>query len=256
VKNKNKNLPAVKQTQEVTIQPEQSPMAIMEMAMNKNFDIDRIEKMLEIQEKWESNEARKAYHQDMSEFKTEHIIILKDKENKQYNSMYATHGNIVNTVSPILSKYGFSHKFDIEQEKELVKVTCVITHCKGHSESSFMFAPLDKSGSKNAIQQIKSTRTYLKSATFEDALGIAPVDDNFDDDGNGHNQPNIEYIDDKQKSTILDMVASTNTTEEEFLNYLKVDSIDNIPASIYNVAIAALNTKAEVLRKESENDSN
>lgn len=245
-KNKSKNLPVTQAPQDIMIQPEQSPVAIMQMAMNKNLDLDRVQKMLDIQKEWEKNEARKAYHEDMAIFKTEHITITKDKENKQYNSMYATHGNIVNTVTPVLSKYGFSHKFDIEQDTEGVKVTCIITHRKGHSDSSFMKAPLDKSGSKNAIQQIKSTRTYLKSATFEDVLGIAPVDDNFDDDGNNYNP--VEYITPDQAIEISDLIKETSTPLESFLSWLgqgsyDIETVSGIPATHYEAAINGLKAK-------------
>ena len=66
---KDKNLPAVAPTQEIAIAPEQSPITIMQMAMNKNLDLERVEKMLELQERYEKNEAKKAYNVAMSKFK-------------------------------------------------------------------------------------------------------------------------------------------------------------------------------------------
>jgi hypothetical protein len=256
---KNKNLPATKQKQDVVIHQDQTPAAFMQMALNKNLDLERIEKLIEFQERAEKREAEKAYHDAMANFKlnppkiykNKHVHFETSKGSKDYD--HATIGNVVEKIITGLSECGLSHSWKPEQlDNGNIKVTCTITHRLGHSESVDMFAPADPSGGKNPVQAISSTVSYLERYTLLAITGLAT----HDQDNDGVAPVEIEYIDEKQKSTILDMVTATNTTEEEFLNYLKVDSIDNIPASIYNAAIAALNTKAEVIRKESNNDNN
>ena len=54
-----------------------------------------------------------------------------------------------------------------------------------------MSAPPDTSGSKNLIQQLKSTKTYLEIATFESVTGIAAIDKG-DDDGNSAGQQTVD----------------------------------------------------------------
>ena len=44
---------------------------------------------------------------------------------------------------------------------------------------------MDANNAKNPLQQVKSTMTYLKIATFEAVTGIASRAGNQDDDGNG-----------------------------------------------------------------------
>src|SRR5579871_4612901 len=80
-----------------------TPMGILQMAISQGADIDKLEKLMGMQERWEANAARKAFVQAMSDFKREAIVIIRDKDNKQYNSKYASIGNIVNTVTPFLS---------------------------------------------------------------------------------------------------------------------------------------------------------
>lgn len=160
-----------------------TPAALVQMAVQNGASMEQLEKLLALQERWEAGEARKAFTAAMAAFKLEPITIVKDKENKQYNSRYTSLGNLVQTVTPFLSKHGLSADWEIEQEPKL-SVTCVLTHALGHSKRVRLDVPPDASGAKNAIQQIKSAITYAKSVTFESACGLASTDANFDDDGN------------------------------------------------------------------------
>jgi len=219
----------------------QSPMDAMALALSKGADLEQLEKMLALQEKWEQMEAKKAYTQAMADFKLNPPIITKDKVNGQYKSNYTSLGNLVNSSLPQMSKCGLSHKWEIDQAQNNIKVTCIVTHQNGHSESTSMSAPPDGSGSKNPIQQIKSTITYLKAATFESIMGLASSDANFDDDGNS---AAITYINDKQVSQITDMINATNTDEPKFLKWMGADSVELIPENLFNKAMAALKAKA------------
>lgn len=161
-----------------------NPMALLQMALSQNLDTERLSKFMDLADRWERNEARKAFTEAMTAFKGEAIRVTKDRENKQYASKYTSLGNMVNTVIPYLSKHGLSHRWEIDQTQG-IKVTCIITHIMGHSESVPMIVPPDTSGAKNPIQQVKSAITYAKACTFESICGLASTDANVDDDGNG-----------------------------------------------------------------------
>jgi ERF superfamily len=161
-----------------------TPMDLLQMAVQKGVDIEQLTKLMELKERWEANEARKAFVDAMAEFKRESIVIIRDKTNKQYESKYVSLGNLVNTVTPYLSKHGLSATWSVDQTSA-IKVSCTIRHSLGHSESVSMTVPPDTSGAKNPIQQIKSAITYAKACTFESACGLASTDANVDDDGNG-----------------------------------------------------------------------
>lgn len=186
-------LPEVVENNIVSV--DQSPLAAAERLLTAGVDLDKIEKMLELQERFERNEAKKAYTQAMTDFKSDPPNITKDKYNSHYKSRYTSLGNLVNTSLPKMSKCGLSHKWKIDQS-DCITVECIVTHYKGHSESTSMNGPPDSSGSKNSIQQLKSTVTYLKSVTFESIMGLASTDANFDDDGEHSEQkPELSYHD-------------------------------------------------------------
>lgn len=165
-----------------------NPAEMLYLAMSRGSNMDELQKFMDLKDRWEASEARKAFVAAMSRFKANDIVVSKDKANLQYSSRYTTLGNLVSTVTPFLSKEGLSAKWDLEQPPGKIKVTCILTHSMGHSECVWMEAPPDGSGTKNPIQQIKSTITYLKACTFESICGLASTDANLDDDGNGFHQ--------------------------------------------------------------------
>src|SRR5258708_10458648 len=61
-----------------------------------------------------------------------------------------------------------------------IRVPCTLTHAQGHSESVSMSAQPDTSGSKNSIQAIGSTTSYLQRYTLFAATGLAPKDADTD----------------------------------------------------------------------------
>lgn len=175
---------AVQAAREVAAAPVQGPMAGALAFLANGGNAEQLERMLAIQERWEAGEARKAYTSAVAAFKLSPPKVFKDKENAQYKSRYNSIGNTVNTVNAALSEHGLSANWTVDQG-EKIRVTCTLTHERGHSESCSMMGAPDASGAKNPLQQIKSTVTYLKLATYEAITGIASEEGNADDDGNG-----------------------------------------------------------------------
>lgn len=171
---------------------EKTPLQLLDKAMNKGVDTEQLRQFMDLQERWEANEARKAYNEAISAFKKNPPVVVKDMLNKQYGSHYSSLANLVNTVNEALSEHGLNAHWEYGQESDMIHVTCVLSHYLGHSEKVTLSGPPDTSGSKNQIQQIKSTTTYLKAATFEAVTGIASVDGNEDDDGNAAGKPVID----------------------------------------------------------------
>lgn len=231
--------------QEITTVQERTPAATIMAAVSANADLTKIRELLEIQKEWEANEAKKAFHLAMSEFKAVPPTITKDKMNKQYSSMYTTLGNLVNTVNPELSKHGLSASWDIEQNG-VIKVTCKITHKLGHTEQTSASAPSDTSGAKNPIQQIKSTITYLKAVTFESITGLASTDANVDDDG----KASSGLINEWQVEDLKKLLKEKGFSEAspDFLKYMGVYKIEDILEKEYKKAEAAIKAAKKVVK--------
>jgi len=160
-----------------------TPMDLLQIAVSQNLDVDKLQKLMELQLTWEKNEARKAFVEAMNRFKSNPPQIIKNKHVKFGQTEYdhATLDHVCKAAMEGLSKVGISHRWHVTQGDSLIKVTCVLTHEQGHSEETTLQGPTDTSGSKNAIQAIGSTVTYLQRYTLLAATGLAAGND---DDGN------------------------------------------------------------------------
>ena len=223
-----------------------SPSTLIELAINQGVDLDKIEKMLVLQERWEKNEAKKAYIRAMTAFKANPPEIEKDVR-VQYDTSkgktdykHASLANVTKKINSALSEHGLSAAWSTTQQNGSVAVTCTITHEQGHSESTSLTASPDASGSKNAIQAIGSTISYLERYTILALTGLATFD--MDDDGNATSGP-VEYINDQQYGSIIDMMNEADADEGKFLEYLKIESIEKMPLNKFNMAVKALEAK-------------
>lgn len=218
------------------------PNELITLAIEKGSDLDKLEKLLNIQREYNKDIARQEYHKAMSAFKSEPLIIDKDKSvsfgQGKASYKHASLFNVVNKTSPLLSKHGLSATWTTNQANGPISVTCRVTHNLGHYEETTLIAAADNSGSKNAIQAVGSTVTYLQRYTFLALLGLATSDQ--DDDGNSIV---TEFISEKQLSQLLDMIADKEVDEKKFCDYLGVESLSKLQSADFNKAVAAINAK-------------
>lgn len=222
----------------VPILPEPvTPSRLLQVAVEQGQDLEKLEKLMELERSWKADVAREAFYQALTDFKKEELRVTKDKENVQYGSRYTSIGNLVNTVNTVMAPFGLSARWEIDQEKG-IKVTCILSHTLGHSESVAMSGPPDESGKKNQLQQIKSTITYLESSTFQAVTGVVSQD-GFDDDANTA----TELLSADEIADIEALITEVDADREAFLKYCKATSIESIPKRKFKVAIAALEAK-------------
>ena len=176
------------ETQEQYLPVKQDPSQLIALALEKGADPEILKKLMDLQERWEGGQARKAYVAAMTGFKQEAPAVLKKHDKVDFTSSrgrtsynYANLGSIVQEISALLGKHELSASWGTEQAANRVTVSCHITHVGGHRESVTLNGPIDESGNKNPIQAVGSTVTYLQRYTLLAALGLATIED--DDDG-------------------------------------------------------------------------
>jgi len=234
-------------------QPPAPRQSAVEYAMSKGASIEVIERMWELQLKAEANEARKDFFSAVSEFKKEPIEVLKDKVNTQTDSKYATVGNLLATVNPILGRHGLSASFDIDDKTDpkLITVTCKLSHSSGHTERATMSAEPDTSGAKGGVNKTMmhgrmSTLTYLMRATYTAVVGVVAINDH-DDDGNAGGGG---FITDEQVDEIDQLMVSAGYNKpeaiEKFLDWVGVDAVEKITTKDFGRVKSALN---DVIKK-------
>ena len=162
-----------------------TPSHLLQMAVQQGADLDKLERLMALQERWEATEARKAYDTAFAAFKADAVRIVKNRlvtagplSGKSYAELFS----VVNAVTPALSRHGLSSSWKItKDEPQWLEVTCTIKHVAGHTESVSMGGPPDVGGAKNAIQARASTVSYLERYTLKAITGLSEQDD--DDNG-------------------------------------------------------------------------
>ena len=192
-----------------------TPMAMIELALTKGADIAQLTALMDLQERWEKNEARKAFVSALNAFKAAPPEIFKNKQVSFGGAgktayKHATLDNVSGAIGAALAKVGISHRWETEQlDGGQIRVTCILTHEAGHSERVPLQASPDTSGSKNSIQAVGSTVTYLQRYTLLAATGMAVQDQ--DDDGR---QGKGTLMSDTDKQAWLDAIELCETTEQ------------------------------------------
>lgn len=225
--------------------PALTPMDMLQIAVDKGADIDQLTKLMDLQERWEANNAKKSFVDAMNAFKESPPELTKnkkvsfekkDKTRTEYK--HATLDQVSQVIGKALSKHGIFHRWDTDQiDGGLIRVTCVLTHKNGHSESTALQGSPDASGGKNNIQAVGSTVTYLQRYTLLAATGMAVHDQ--DDDGNGI----IERISDEQAETLTGLAHEVEADLDKFCNFMGVSCIREITTRDFGKAMNALNKK-------------
>lgn len=168
--------------------PDATPMQVLAMAVQKGLPPQVLDQMMGLQERWEANQARKAFDAAMAEARAEIKPIVKRREvdfttnRGRTNYKYEDLAQIAEEIDPILAKHGLSYRHRSKQDGKRLSVTCIVAHRDGHSEETTLAADNDESGNKNSIQAIGSAATYLQRYTLKLALGLSAAKD---DDGRG-----------------------------------------------------------------------
>jgi ERF superfamily len=197
----------------VAVTPERlppSPMALLQVAVDRGADITQLERLIALQERMEANEARRALNKAFSDFKAEAVRIVKNKTTDAgplAGRKYAELFTIVNAVTPALSKHGLSVSWWITRdEKDWIEVTCTMKHTGGASESVSMGGPPDSGGAKSPIQARASTVTYLERYTLKAITGLSEQGDDDDGTDTGEGKPSHPRC--------LAMVADAETIDD------------------------------------------
>ena len=219
-----------------------TPMHMIQIAMEQGADVEKLEKLMALHERYEQNEAKKAYIDAMARFKSEAPKLTKNKHVAFGKTEYdhATLDHVVSEISRAMSPLGLSFNWHTEQgDGGQIRVTCIITHVMGHSEQTSLVAGADQSGGKNNIQAVGSTVTYLQRYTLLAATGLAVSGQDSDSIAPGE----VLTITDAELNTITDMILATESDEAKLLKFVGAPSLEGMTIAQYRKAMSALQAK-------------
>lgn len=177
------------------VQEAATPATMLHHAITSGANVEVMEKLLGLQERWEANQARKAFDAALADLRNDLPAVVKTKAANfgqgRAAYKYEDLSEMIEQLSEPLSRHGLSFRWRTESTaSDSVTVTCILSHRDGHSESTSLAAKHDLSGNKNGIQAIGSAVTYLQRYTLKAALGVAA---SMDDDAQAVGTPRPEY---------------------------------------------------------------
>lgn len=163
-----------------------TPMDLLSMAVAQDAPFEKLATLMDLQERWEAREARRAFVSALAAFKADPPKLGKNKlvdyttAKGRTSYKHATLDGITDVLNPALSRHGLSFRWDIQQGEKSIHVTCILQHHLGHFENVTMSGSQDETGQKNALQQMGSTVTYLMRYTLLAITGMSTSDQDTD----------------------------------------------------------------------------
>lgn len=224
----------------------------MNMAMNPECDVEKLEKLMELYERDEARKSQVAFNKDFAAMQSDITTVSKSSKVSYPNSKggrteysFATLEDIVDMVRPVLQKHGFAVSFKVNTSSG-VNVQCSLMHEKGHSIETAMQVQADSSGGKNAVQALGSSISYAKRYTLSSLLNIATRDD---DDAQAAMQKDSRVITAGQSKTLEDKFDNLSKNKQDaFKKWLtdnySLESIPEINVKQFNTVLSAINKLA------------
>jgi hypothetical protein len=177
-------------TTELQVSHEPTPMDLISMAISKDMDIEKLEKLMGLQERWKAQVALQEFNLAFSKFqsivpdmsKNRNVSYASKNSNKPVNYNYQDLGDIGKNIKGALSECGLSYNWETEEIGDDISVFAVLKHSGGHEvKGKPLKAKADASGGKEGLHAKGSTITFLKRYTLTAILGLTTSEP--DDDG-------------------------------------------------------------------------
>ena len=159
-----------------------NPMQMLGAALDRGLSVADLGPLMDLVERHEANQARKAFAAAMAQFQAACPTIKKTTRADRY--VYAPLDEVLRTIRPHLDAAGLSIRFDTEMTgNSVITVTCTVIHRDGHSELSHFAAPVDEKMRVNDTQKVGSANSYARRYAVMNALALVASAE--DDDGFG-----------------------------------------------------------------------
>lgn len=214
---------------------------LFRLASNPSLNIENLKELLAMQREVMADQRKAAYFAALSrvQAKVPHVnkdgrIVVKGVERSRFSRLE----DIDVAVRPLLAEEGLALSYDTESsDGKLFRCFGRMSHCEGHFETKQIMLPIDSSDFRSAVQSAKSTWSYSRRILIEMFLNLIEAD--ADDDGNG----GIEPITQNEADTLRDKLSEINANVPKFLEYMRVNRLEDILKPNLNEAYRAISAK-------------
>jgi hypothetical protein len=229
-----------------------TPADLLRIAVVGGADVEKLERLMALQERWEKEQARKAFFAAMNRVQSQVEPIIKRSVNQQTRSKYAKLEAVNRVLKPLMTQEGFSVAFSEGEGKDgQVRVNAMVMHKDGHSQEYHVDLALDNKGMQGAVNKTEvhgkaSTlsygRRYLATLIFDLAF--------LDEDDDGNQGKHAAIISEKQAATLADLCNASGSSIEGVCRSAGVESLAEYPLAAFGYVCGQLKKRADAKQKE------
>ena len=233
-------VPVVNAGQISTIQA--TPLSLIAQAIGKGMSVSDLTGLFELQQRFEQQQAARAFAEAITAFQSECPQIEKWKEGAKGAYKYAPYESVMAVAGPIMVKHGIVATFTTKQTDKGLDVSCRIrvgTHC----EVTELFMPTSAPNNMiNAAQNQGITLSYARRNSLKMALNVVERGEDADGSLLG------DFINPTQIGEINGLIdqcsrAGCPVHFQKFLEWLGIDSLDKLPQRELGKATTELRNK-------------
>jgi hypothetical protein len=169
-------------------QPSEYSSLIERAAFTSDFDVQKLQALLDMREAEEMRRAEKAFNSAMVRAQSEMMPVVADASNPQTRSRYATYAALDRAIKPHYTAHGLAPSFGTEPVAEagMMRIVGILGHLDGFARRYQIDMPIDTKGARGGDVMTRTHATgsaltygkrYLLIAMFNLAI-------EEDDDGN------------------------------------------------------------------------
>jgi hypothetical protein len=226
--------------------------AILRISCNPNFDVDKFDRLIQLQREQEADQRRQAYNTAMSKCQAEIEPVARDADNPHTRSKYATLDAVAAAIRPIYAKHGFAISFGTDDPRlpDHYGITALITHNEGFERTVRADFPKDLVGSqgksnKTEIQGFGSTMSYARRYLLYLIFNIPLKNEDQDGNRNGNRSQR-----EPEQTLTVDQLAELQTeinargvNLKKFLEYGGVERLEDIRQKDFKSALEVAKRK-------------
>jgi hypothetical protein len=220
---------------------------IVRAARDKSVDVAKMRELLDMKRELENDEKARLFNIALHAAQGEMPKIVKDRENPDSHSRYATLEKISSIVDPIARKHGLTTSYGTADSPlpNHYRIVCYLSHTAGHVREYHVDLPADTTGQKGAKNKtdlhgagsaMSYGRRYIKVLMYD--LVIA----NEDRDGNRDTGGNVTAA---QVGALAGRIKAVGLGEDAFLDFFQIEKLDDLPESKFDLAMTKLDAFAK-----------
>jgi hypothetical protein len=246
------NLPQANSTSVAQMDP---LVAMIERAArDPSIDLERMERLLQMQERAHTRQLEADFNDAMSAAQTEMRAVATDANNPQTKSKYASYFALDKAIRPHYTKQGISLSFDTDDAAvaDHVRIICFVSK-GGFTRKYHVDMPADGKGAKGGDVMTKTHamgaamtygQRYLLRMIFNIAIGE-------DRDGNGVGTVSPK-VTDVQVAEIEHLLGNNMDKIIALMKYLGVESLADMTVATYERAKRSIEAKQKMAAHNGE----